>query len=204
MDPATASRKAGFAPTFIRDLVEGRKQSIRGSSALKLARVLQTSVEWLLEGRNGEGESAPSPPDVTTRDQVMIPEYDVIAGAGRGALNDHEEPRAHWPFSRRALDELRLRNADLAIIEISGDSMSPTLASGDRVMIDRSDKRLPGIFVIHDGDGLMAKRLERLPGPPNSPPRIRITSDNKLHNDTEAEADWVQIVGRVVGLIRRL
>lgn len=99
---------------------------------------------------------------------------------------------------------MRLAHADLAIIEIVGDSMAPTLASGDRVLIDRADKRLPGVFVIWDGDGLIAKRVERVPGRAGSPARLRITSDNKLHNDHEVEAEWVRIVGRVVGLIRRL
>lgn len=218
-DEATASKQAGFAPTFLRDLFEGRKSSIRGSSAVRLARALGTSVEWLLEERGAEtardygvasdrtdqfeADLSPLPPRRSAA-SIMVPEFEAAASAGGGANNDDEQLRALWPFSRQNLDAMRLTHADLAIIEIVGDSMAPTLASGDRVLIDRADKRLPGVFVIWDGDGLIAKRVERVPGRAGSPARLRITSDNKLHNDHEVEAEWVRIVGRVVGLIRRL
>jgi len=54
LSPAAASKKAGFAPTFVRDLIEGRKKNVRSDSLARLAKALQTTPEWLIKG-----ESAP-------------------------------------------------------------------------------------------------------------------------------------------------
>jgi phage repressor protein C with HTH and peptisase S24 domain len=54
--------------------------------------------------------------------------------------------------------------------------MEPLLASGDRVLIDTSQRVPvpPGIFAIWDGMGLVAKRIEH---EPNSDPAMVV---NKL------------------------
>ena len=46
------------------------------------------------------------------------------------------------------------------MITIDGDSMEPLLGSGDRILIDTSQRvpAPPGIFVIWDGPGLVAQR----------------------------------------------
>lgn len=61
MKPAEASKAAGLAPTFVRDIFEGRKKSLRGDTGGALAEVLGTTLEWLVEGRGAEtpGGSAP-------------------------------------------------------------------------------------------------------------------------------------------------
>jgi len=56
--------------------------------------------------------------------------------------------------------------------------MEPVLSSGDRILIDTS-RRVPvppGIFVIWDGMGLVAKKIEHVPN--SDPPKIVIHSVN--------------------------
>lgn len=50
-------------------------------------------------------------------------------------------------------------------MHVEGDSMMPTLHDGDIVLVDlaRRAPTPPGIFVLHDGMGLVAKRLEHIP-----------------------------------------
>ena len=51
------------------------------------------------------------------------------------------------------------------------------------------------VFVLHDGIGLVAKRLEHIPL--SDPPRVRIISDNLRYNTYDGTADEVNIIGRV-------
>lgn len=199
LTPSELARKAKVASTTLtRPLNDpNHPHAVGGRTLSKIARATGSELPPHLRG---DADDSPPPAPHT----MQIPEYGVRASAGFGALNEHEEVIGYWPFSREALHALRLRGTRLAIVEVAGDSMSPTLLSGDRVILDLDDVKPPGLFVIVDGDTLIAKRIERLPGPPGQKQRLRITSDNKLHNDHEVEADWVKIVGRVASLIRRL
>lgn len=132
-----------------------------------------------------------------------ITEYDIRASAGDGALTSEENVRSQWPFDPSYLsDFLGLSTNDLAIIEVRGDSMEPTLSSGDRVMVHLADKQIsqPGIFIIYDGGGTVIKRVEKIPGQD----KLVLISDNPLHTRYEISGDDVQIVGRVVWAAKRL
>jgi phage repressor protein C with HTH and peptisase S24 domain len=75
--------------------------------------------------------------------------------------------------------------------------MIPTLQDGDVVLVDMTQRSPspPGVFVLHDGMGLVAKRLEYIPM--SDPPRVRIISDNHQYHTYEGIADEVNIIGRV-------
>ena len=88
-------------------------------------------------------------------------------------------------------------------MHVEGDSMLPTLHHGDIVLVDlaRRAPTPPGIFVLHDGMGLVAKRLDHIPN--SEPPRVRIISDNPLYAPYEGTAEEVNIIGRIRGMRAR-
>jgi phage repressor protein C with HTH and peptisase S24 domain len=90
------------------------------------------------------------------------------------------------------------------MITVDGDSMEPLLSSGDRILIDTSQRVPvpPGIFVIWDGMGLVAKRVEHIPN--SEPPKVVINSVNPEYQAYERIAEEVNVVGRVVWAARRL
>lgn len=136
---------------------------------------------------------------------IMVPEYDVRVSAGGGFAIETETKKDEWPFSRRYIEnELRLTHSNLVVMEVVGDSMSPTLHSGDRVLVDMADLRvsLPGLFVLWDGDGTVVKRLELVPA--SKPQKLRRISDNPLHGTYEVLAADTRIIGRVVWYARRM
>lgn len=93
---------------------------------------------------------------------------------------------------------------ELRMITVDGDSMEPLLSSGDRILID-SSQRIPvppGIFVIWDGMGLAAKRVEHIPN--SDPPMVLIKSVNPEYQAYERNAEEVNVVGRVVWAARRI
>jgi phage repressor protein C with HTH and peptisase S24 domain len=136
---------------------------------------------------------------------VAIPEVELRAAAGAGALNeDHPETLATWHLPRTLLErDLRVREGDVRLMSVRGDSMLPTLSEGDRILVDITHKAPspPGIFVLWDGAGLVAKRVEVVPG---EAARIRLHSDNTLYSAYDCTLEEVHIVGRVVWAAKRL
>ena len=128
------------------------------------------------------------------------------ASAGPGAFNEgFEETKETWLFPDNVIrHEFRARAEDLHIVTIDGDSMEPTLSSGDRIMIDTSQRVPvpPGIFVIWDGMGIVAKRVEHVPH--SEPPKVIIKSLNPEYQTYERDAEEVNIVGRVIWAAKRL
>jgi phage repressor protein C with HTH and peptisase S24 domain len=126
-----------------------------------------------------------------------VPEYGVHASAGGGAVVSNENVVSNWPFPEDYLaSELRLGQTRLAIIEVRGDSMEPTLSSGDRILVNLSDQQIsqPGIFVLFDGDGTVIKRVEKVPGKAVAV----LISDNSLHTRYEVPLSDISVAGRVV------
>lgn len=80
-------------------------------------------------------------------------------------------------------------------MQVTGDSMEPTLSSGSHVFIDTSHKypSPPDLYAVNYGHGLTIKRVELLPED-----KIRIISDNDRYSDFEFHKQDVEVYGRVV------
>lgn len=147
-----------------------------------------------------------------------IAEIDVRAGMGLGgeALAEYrpdgnggavvgDAVRGHWHLPDDYLRvELRAAAKDLTIIEVEGDSMAPTLQTGDRVMVNLRARipSPPGIFALWDGLGVVCKRVEHIQG--SDPPLLKIISDNERHSAYERTIEEAHIIGRVVWFARRM
>lgn len=179
-----------------------------------------------------EVENAPPEPEFGADDNAYVagekyygripgarPEIDVRAGAGHGSVGNEavmqiaagETVTGHKVVAEWVLPdnffryELQATPASSIFIPVIGDSMSPTLSPGDRVIVDTRQSSLvaDGIYVFHDGDG--APRVKRLAKVLFSePPQVQIISDNAAHPTQIASLHDVMIFGRVVGVISRL
>jgi len=163
--------------------------------------VYQICSEWLL---NGTGPKHPGSAAVVEGELVRVPQYDVVASMGPGALNGEEAIIDHWPMSVDHLRSLGVTAADAIIIATRGDSMSPTLEDGDRVLIDRGKRKQTssGIYVLRLGDELFAKRLQW-----KTDGSLLVKSDNAAYDTEEVARDAAKglyIVGRVSARIGRL
>ncbi len=136
---------------------------------------------------------------------VRINELDVRAAGGGGAVVDAEEVRDFWYIPTALIKyEIRSEPKNLRMVTVEGDSMSPILQTGDRIIVDvaRRAPSPPGIFVLFDGIGLVVKRLEHIPN--SEPPMLRISSENGAYSSYERTHEEVNVVGRVVWFARRL
>lgn len=139
---------------------------------------------------------------------VAIPLYNgVRAAAGDGALVEHETPDDALVFKEQWVRmELGARPQDLYLIRVAGDSMEPTLRSGDVILVDRRAVRpdREGVYILRMNDMLLVKRLQALPGGV-----VRVISDNAAFAPFDIKAADVggselAIIGRVVWTGRRM
>jgi len=130
---------------------------------------------------------------------IRIARYDAAASAGAGALVDSGWQRGGEAIDAAVLNRLRVRPSDASIITATGDSMLPTIADGDEMLVNTAD-RTPGarggIYVLRIDGTLAVKRVAR------QADGWRITSDNPAYPPMRPEA--VEIIGRVVRLMRTL
>lgn len=193
-----ASKEVG-GETLVRDLLE-RDREPSATRLQRLAEVLGCTLAYL----TGETDALVDGAASTSFDLVSINEHDVRLSAGPGALIETEDVRNVWRAPRAFIQtELGVNPANLTMVQVHGDSMEPTLRSGDRVIIDHSDTNpaRPGIYAIWDGDATVVKRLERVPY--SDPPMIVLISDNPNHNPYTVHAELVNVIGRVVWYGRR-
>ncbi|THF65868.1 hypothetical protein E6C76_10035 [Pseudothauera nasutitermitis] len=104
------------------------------------------------------------------------------ASAGHGAANRDAQPDALL-FSKAFLRTIGARPANLFLVRVKGDSMSPTLQAGWTVVLDASRTAVSsGIYVVRLGEEEVCKRLEALPGG-----IVKVISDNRLYREYEID-----------------
>jgi Peptidase S24-like len=133
----------------------------------------------------------------------LVPKLAIGASAGSGALTDVEALAGKVGFDETWLRHMGLDPARLSLIRVQGDSMQPTLADGDDIMVDTAAAlRAPtkGIHVLRFDGTLMVKRLGLGKGG-----TLSILSDNPGFAAIEdVSASDVTIIGRVVWVGRKL
>lgn len=144
-----------------------------------------------------------------------IPEVDVIAGAGEGKEGEIVQVRVGDEFysGHAVVDEWKVPDNYMAhvlnvdyrstlVMQIVGDSMSPTFHPGDRVLVDTKHNHfgIDGIYVISDGDSPpQIKRLVKIWK--SEPISVEIVSDNPVHKAQTVQLSELHIIGRVAGRV---
>ncbi|OYQ24667.1 peptidase S24 [Sandarakinorhabdus cyanobacteriorum] len=205
-DYASLSRRLGRNASYIQQFIKrGVPRRLSESDRRILAQHFGIA-EHLLGGPTDRGHTLLPRPGLAraAEDYVLIPQYQVRASAGPGALPDGERPSAAIAFQAGFIRDIAPGAPDqLAILSVDGDSMFPTLANGDQILIDTAD-RTPsrdGIYVLRVDDALMVKRLSLNP----ATRRLTIRSDNEAYPSwPDCDPTAVHIIGRVVWVGRKL
>lgn len=198
MSVADVARAAGVNRSFVYDILRGRSQVPNLENLTRIAQVLKVDLEWILSGKGRVDGDDPITEDYHN-DFVAIQYASARPSMGGGAIvEDEHRVGRDFHFRRSWIrDRLKAAPSMMRVMGVEGDSMTPTLQDGDVVLVDMNQRSPvpPGIFVLHDGMGLVAKRLEYIPM--SDPPRLRIISDNQQYSPYECTAGEVNIIGRV-------
>jgi phage repressor protein C with HTH and peptisase S24 domain len=221
------ARELDVDPPRVAEMIKGTR-NVQAQEIRPMAACLEIDVPTLLRQLDNPGLALPEdahigntsdfPPDsrhkyepITGKnrefdsDSQAVVELSVRASAGGGTVVADEPELGVWSFPNLWLQtELRAASHDLRIITVEGDSMEGVLKSGDKVIVHvtRTQPSPPGLFILFDGIGLVAKRLEFLEG--SEPPTVRISSSNPSYPPYERTLDEINIVGRIVGRWERL
>jgi phage repressor protein C with HTH and peptisase S24 domain len=195
------AKAADEKPSFIYDILNEKSVNPSPTRLGRIAESLGLSLEYLagLE-TSPKGRLKP-----TGEGYVEISSILIAASAGAGTAVVEEKQGEPYYFRRSWVrDRLGAKPEDLRMIFVEGDSMEPTLCSGDMILVDitKTNPTPPGIFVLFDGLGLVSKRLEFISH--SNPPSIRITSDNPQYQPYERHLAEATIIGRVVWFAREI
>lgn len=196
------ARRVGVTQQTIHKLITGAS---RGSTHIAaIARELNTTAAYLENETDDPSAGAIPPPserDIAHfMDLVAVASIDMDYGLGATFAVDHvEETLLHFP--RAFIQSITPSPAaNLTWSRGRGDSMYPTIGTGDLILIDRSERtvREPDlIWALTVGEMAMVKRL-RVRGE-----TVTILSDAQHVPADEVHVDEVNIIGRVIFIGRR-
>lgn len=192
------AKKVGVSQQAIGKIVRG--ETLNPKNILEIATALNVDPHWL---KTGEGDPDPSYRIVEVSEPqkpntVRIDILDVEASAGNGTyLSPTEQGLLSQEFDltffRQQFGRADAKN--LKLITVKGDSMSPTLESGDLLYVDIAENYFAadGLYVFTFDGQTFIKRLQKVGK------EMLVISDNPTYKEwTFTQGDDVFIHGRVV------
>lgn len=211
------AEETGISSSMLSDYGKGGK--VPGADkAVLIADALSVDVSWLLTGRSGSiSDQLAEPGNRLLRDLVSpqlaaeassdddlveIDQIDLRYGMGATYADSPIEVERRQ-FSREWLRSFtHAAPSHLTWALGDGDSMEPTIRSGEVILIDRSQdtpRSGDGIWACAMGEIGLIKRLRHLPGG-----GVELHSDNPLVPPQSTADGELHVVGRVIAVVRKL
>lgn len=204
------AKEVGLSPAGLRGLLhKGNSPTLE--TLVAIAKTRGVSVSWLAtgEGERGQGVSYPDFPGIpvsfSPSDHVaMVTRLSIEVSAGHGAIVEHDDPLEFVAFPEPWLRRRGINPRTAKVLTVRGDSMEPTIRSGDVLLVDVSWDAIRdnGIYVIVTKSYVAVKRIHaKIDG------SLRIVSDNPAYppeDISEKSAGDIAVAGRVMWYGRTL
>lgn len=198
------ARRSGVSQGTIGKLESGI--SLGSAHLHKIARELGTTPAYLAGETDDPKEGAmpmPSPSVLAEQlDLVELKEIDLKFGMGATELEIPVTTTVRH-FSRAWLRTYTGASPDhLYFAQGIGDSMTPTILDSDLLLIDTSEQTIrmaDKFWAIAFGNSGMVRRLRAMPDG-----SVKLLCDNALVPDDVAHDGEMHILGRVVGIVRKM
>ena len=195
--------KVGISQPAIQKMTSGKTSGSR--KMVELALALGVRPEWLSSGVgemriDGNVPSAAQPVSETIDVfRVDVLDLKVSAGPGSFMISEFVEVLHAIEFTTehaRSLFGNRTQN-DVKVMTVDGDSMCPTIQSGDRLFFDVSVRnfKVDGVYAFVFGQHFHVKRLQM------QGLQLAVLSDNPAYKDwyvTEENQDQLYIMGKAL------
>ena len=186
------------SPSKFSEIRSGKVKSISSSLALEISKYYNVDFKWLL---TGEG----TPFSNKDEDCITLERVHITPSCGIGTVVLDEAEVTPITLGKKLIQNIfRVGNhSNLKVFTATGDSMEPTIFSGDDVLVNIGDCNFNngGVFVIEKFGDWFIKRLRlRFDG------NLEIISDNNKYETEIIKYDSgtvVNIKGRVIKNLSR-
>lgn len=182
MSQKELSQKSGLSQSYIAMLEKGER-NLNFKTMQQLAQALKINPQDLIS-------NTPVNPD-----SVSIKIIDAVACCGTGIEALHENVVGTWDIPlQKYRDFATSKPENVYMLQVEGDSMTPTLNSGDWALADTSQNFISsdGLYLIRMASGLAVKRIQ------SGLNDITIKSDNPAYKDITASVGEVAILGKII------
>ena len=173
-----------------------KRDSVPYSNILDFCALKKISINWMLYGQDPSSL-------IDSTDKYWIKYYPNINLSAGGGAEDGEEnyEKLDMPdfFVNIVGGTENLKNIEA--INVTGDSMEPTLNNGNIIFIDKTknDMAKDGIYAFVNENGLFVKRIQkRVDG------ALDVISDNKEYPIQIINKAEISVLGKVVSSIGRV
>lgn len=203
--------------TVAQSLTRYEKNKVKPSMEFvaKLTDLFKINSNWLLTGKgemllDAVNSHAKEPKEHANVDIVEIPYFEETYGAmGVGGLSYDAQPTVMSFDSSFLKSVFGISNfKNLHIINAVGDSMAPTITSGELLLVNPFENenhtiKDQGVYVILSPQGILVKRIKIHP----IKKEWKLVSDNPNEEDLPLQEDEINhctVIGRVVGHFDRI
>lgn len=195
-------KAVGMAQSSVWKLVSGDAKGSR--KVVEIAHVLGVRPEWLVSGQDPMRIDGKVPIPLSSIDQSDVYRVDVLnlkvsAGPGSYMLSDMVEVLHAIEFTSEHARSLfgNRDSQNVKVMTVDGDSMSPTVNSGDRLFFDVSvrDFKTDGVYAFVYGQTFHVKRLQM------QGHQLAVLSDNPIYEKwyiREDTQDQFYVMGKAL------
>lgn len=167
-----------------------KRDKIPFDKILDFCAIKKISINWLLYGQDPSSL-------IDSTDKYWVKFYPGLAlSAGGGShLESEEYEKLDVPdfFISNLGGKENIKNIEA--INVTGESMEPTLNDGDIIFVDNAKKDCikDGIYAIYTPDGLLVKRIQK-----RADGKFDIISDNEIYSNQIISKNDLTIHGKVL------
>lgn len=193
--PSRLAREAGLAPSTINKALAGAGHVL---STTSIGRI-ETAVSKRIRERVAAGDLDWRQEAHPKERLVYIMQTDARDRTGEKTVDSWGFPE-NWLRMQCGVDDPTRHR----VVAIEDDAMWPDYRTGDRALVDTSlqEASPSGVYMLFDGVQWVPRHLELLPG--IEPPTVMIRARSPDHMSREARLSDLRVMGRVVGMWRRV
>ncbi len=173
-----------------------KRNTIPFSNILDFCALKKISINWMLYGQDPSSL-------IDSTDRYWIKYFPTINVSAGGGAYDNEDNFERLDLPDFFVDILGGSNniKNIEAINVTGDSMEPTLNNGNIIFIDKvkNDVTKDGIYAFINENGLFVKRIQR-----RVDGLLDIISDNKEYPIQITKKVDIDILGKVVSSIGKV
>jgi len=173
-----------------------KRNSVPFSNILDFCALKKISINWMLYGQDPSSL-------IDSTDKYWIKYYPTVrVSAGGGAYDDEDEyEKLDLPDFFLNIIGGKENVKNIEAINVTGDSMEPTLNTGNIIFIDKTKQNVSkdGIYAFINENGLFVKRIQR-----RVDGGLDVISDNKEYPIQIVKKDGINVLGKVVSSIGKV